>query len=79
MNMELIVHDLHARAEQEIRKFAHLAVDSGVSFPVSDVVDAVEQGLPEWYPAPTLGTATRRDMIERVVQGILSGEAYEEG
>lgn len=55
---------------------AHLAVDTGVTFTVEDIVDAVERGLPVSYPAPTTDGATRRDVITQIAGDILTGQMY---
>ncbi|MCD9141466.1 hypothetical protein [Streptomyces albireticuli] len=75
---ESLVLDLIARTERAVESVAHLTVDSKVTFQPSDIVDIVERGLPSDYPAPTAGDKTRRDMIARMTQDILSGEMYED-
>lgn len=70
--------DLITRTERAVEDVARIAVDTGITFKVEDIVDAVERDLPEGYPAPTAGGQTRRDMISRMAQDILSGEMYEE-
>ncbi|QLJ06725.1 hypothetical protein HZZ00_37460 (plasmid) [Streptomyces sp. NEAU-sy36] len=74
---ESLVRDLIARTERAVEDVARLAVDTGVTFKVDDIVDAVERGLPAGYPAPTTGEVTRRDIIGQMAQGIVSGEIYE--
>ncbi|OYP10124.1 hypothetical protein CFC35_41535 [Streptomyces sp. FBKL.4005] len=69
----LLAHDLIARTERAVERVAHLAVDTGVTFSVDDIVDAVERELPAGYAAPTTGTVTRRDVIAQMAQDILSG------
>ncbi|MFR0358626.1 hypothetical protein [Streptomyces sediminimaris] len=76
---EALVHDLIARTEKAVENVAHLATDTDITFQVNDIVDAVERDLPADYPAPTTGSATRRDMIARMARDILSGEMYEDG
>lgn len=66
------------RTEAAVTEIAHLAADSGITFEITDVVDAVERGLPDNYPAPTTGTETRRTMIGDMAQRIISGELYEQ-
>ncbi|WP_327436433.1 hypothetical protein OG279_37275 (plasmid) [Streptomyces sp. NBC_01201] len=75
---EYLVIDLVARTEQAVKTVAHLAVDTTIHFEVSDIVDAVERGLPVGYPAPTTGVASRRDVIAEMARNILSGEMYED-
>lgn len=72
----LLAHDLIARTERAVERVAHLAVDTGVTFSIDDIVDAVERELPAGYAAPTTGTVTRRDAIAQMAQHILSGEMY---
>lgn len=73
---EALVHDLIARTEKAVESVARLAVDTGITFRLEDVVDAVERDLPADYPAPTEGTAVRRDLIAQMAQDILTGEMY---
>ncbi|WP_331725893.1 hypothetical protein [Streptomyces sp. NBC_00470] len=77
-DVELLVHDLIARTERAVETVAHLAADTGVTFKIDDVADAVERGLPTGYASPTTGDETRRDVIRRMAQDILSGEMYED-
>ncbi len=58
-------------------KIAQLAVDTGITFKINDVVDQVEQDLPPNYPTPSKGAETRRDVITRIAQCIASGQLYE--
>lgn len=69
--------DLIARTEVAVRKVAEIAVDTGITFDVADVVRIVEDDLPTGYPEPTQG-GTRREMIGRMAADILSGEMYED-
>jgi hypothetical protein len=77
-DFESLALDLFGRTEREVEKVAHLSVDTEITFQVEDIVDAVERGLPEGYPGPVTGAATRRDMIRRMARDILSGDAYED-
>ncbi|MYS86638.1 hypothetical protein [Embleya scabrispora] len=45
-----------ARTERAVEDVAHSAVDSGITFEVTDVVDAAEPALPGGLPAPTMVT-----------------------
>ncbi|MFJ2202401.1 hypothetical protein [Streptomyces violaceusniger] len=72
-----LARDLISRTEQAVETVAQLAVDSGVTFTIDDVVDTVERGLPASYAAPTAGDMTRRDVIAQIAQGVLSGEIYD--
>lgn len=74
---ESLTLDLISRTEREVEHVANLAVESGIAFKVEDIVDAVERGLPEDYPAPTTGDVTRRDVIADMAQDILSGAMYD--
>ncbi|MFJ7062645.1 hypothetical protein ACIQVA_33965 [Streptomyces microflavus] len=71
-----LARDLIARTEDAVTSIARLAVDSGVTFTVDDIVDAVERGLPESYATPTTGGMTRRDLIAQMARNILSGTMY---
>ena len=73
-----LADDLIARTETAVLAVARLAVESGITFEIKDIVDVVERDLPADYPAPTTGDVTRRDLIGRMAQDILSGEIYEE-
>ena len=75
---EALALDLFRRTEQAVEQIAHAVVETGITFSGDDVVDAVERELPPDYPAPHAGTATRRDMIRRMVEDIISGDAYED-
>jgi hypothetical protein len=74
-----IAEDLIARTEQAVEQLCHLAVDTGVTFKVADIVDAVERGLPAGYPKPEGddGADERRIVIEQMAQDFLSGAMYE--
>ena len=79
MNPQHIAEDLITRTERAVEQVARLAVDTGVTFKVTDVVDAVERGLPAGYPMPEDGgAAERRNTIESMAQDILSGDMYED-
>jgi hypothetical protein len=80
MDAQHIAEDLITRTEQAVEQVARLAVDTGVTFKVADVVDAVERGLPSGYPKPEGddGAAERRSVIEQMAQDILSGAMYED-
>ncbi len=75
MNFEALAIDLMRRTERSVERVMQLAVDTGITFQVSDIVEAVEDELPADYPGPTTGL-TRRDMISRMAQDVISGEAY---
>jgi glycerol kinase len=75
---EALALDLTRRTERTVERFARLAVDTGVTFQVADIVQAVEDDLPADYPAPTRGPATRVDLITQVVRDVLSGEAFQQ-
>lgn len=75
---EHLAVDLFTRTESAVEDVMRLAVDTGITFQVEDVVDAVERALPAGYPAPTVGGPTRRDMIARMAKDIISGEGYDE-
>ncbi|MCX5216099.1 hypothetical protein OG689_43995 [Kitasatospora sp. NBC_00240] len=77
MDFSLLARDLITRTEAAVESVARLAVDTGVTFTVGDIVDAVERALPADYPSPTTGEVTRRDTIEQTALAILSGEMYE--
>jgi len=78
MNYQHIANDLISRTEQAVEQVAWLAVDTGVTFKVADVVDAVERGLPAGYPKGDDGVAGRRSIVEQMAQDILSGAMYED-
>lgn len=79
MDYQALATDLITRTERAVEQIAGLSVHTGISFKVSDVVDAVERDLPSTYPAPAAdGSVTRRDVIERMAEDILSGAMYED-
>ena len=79
MNYQHIAEDLIARTERAVEQVCRLAVDTGVTFKVPDVVDAVERGLPSGYPEPTAeGAPTRRDVIKSMAEDIFSGAMYDD-
>ncbi|MFJ4717445.1 hypothetical protein [Streptomyces sp. NPDC088785] len=78
VDAQSLARDLIARTERAVETLARIAVDTGITFEITDVVDAVERGLPAAYPAPTTGEETRRDLIARMAADILTGEMYQE-
>ncbi|MFE6489718.1 hypothetical protein ACFVGN_43245, partial [Streptomyces sp. NPDC057757] len=67
VDSEWLMHDLFRRVEREVEQVAHLAVETGVTFEVDDIVDAVERGLPAGYPAPTAsGAESRRELVRQM-------------
>jgi glycerol kinase len=76
-DMDALALDLTRRTERAVERVARLAVDTGVTFRVADIVQAVEDDLPADYPAPTQGAANRADLITQMVRDVLSGEAYQ--
>lgn len=75
---DVLALDLFERTERAVESFCHLAVDTGITFKVSDISQMVEAHLPPGYPAPTTGSRTRRDMIEWIASDIITGDAYED-
>ncbi|MYX15438.1 hypothetical protein GTY67_18945 [Streptomyces sp. SID8374] len=79
MDHNAVAIDLIRRTEKAVEQVARLAVDTGITFKVADVVDAVERDLPANYPGPPAdGGSTRRDMIASMANNILTGEMYED-
>lgn len=71
--------DLLSRCEAGVEQVCRIAVETGISFKVADIVRAVEDKLPDSYPEPAeTGIEGRRQMIQRVVQDIITGEMYED-
>lgn len=70
--------DLLARTEKAVHQIAALAQETSITFHIDDVVQRVEDDLPRDYPAPTTGEMTRRDMIRRMAQDIVTGKVYED-
>jgi hypothetical protein len=80
VNHELLAADLIDRIEDAMIKVCHLAVDTGITFTVGDVVQMVEDDLPDWYPAPSVpGTPSRRDLIARAAADLLARLRSDEG
>ena len=80
MNYQHIAEDLITRTERAVEQVARLAVDTGITFNVTDVVDAVERALPAGYPKPEGddGVAERRSVIESMARDILTGSMYDD-
>ena len=79
MSYQALVMDLIARTERAVEQVAGLAVNTGITFKVDDIVDAVERDLPSDYPAPTAdGALSRRNVIKSMAKDILSGAMYED-
>ncbi|MEU5974269.1 hypothetical protein [Streptomyces sp. NPDC047315] len=70
--------DLLRRTEAAVEAVAHLAVDTGITFKIDDIVQRVEDELPDDYPSPTTGNQSRRDVVAEMARDILSGEAYDD-
>ncbi|MFJ2783656.1 MULTISPECIES: hypothetical protein [unclassified Streptomyces] len=71
-----IARDLFRRTETAIAAIAALAVDTGITFRISDIVQRVEDELPEGYPDSSNGAHPRREIIAEMARDALSGEAY---
>jgi glycerol kinase len=79
MNYEALAVDLITRTERAVEQIAGLSAHTGITFKVTDVVDAVERDLPSDYPAPAVdGPHSRRDVITGMAEDILSGAIYED-
>ncbi|MFB7907675.1 hypothetical protein ACFC1T_14680 [Kitasatospora sp. NPDC056076] len=79
VDSESLIVDLIGRVERALTDVAHLAVDTGVTFSVVDVVDAVERALPVGYPAPAVdGVAGRRALVQQIAESAISGQLYED-
>ena len=70
---EALALDLIDRTERAVEKVAAAQVD-GADLQIRDVVQAVEDDLPDDYPAAVQGGVSRRVMVARVAADILSGE-----
>ncbi|MFJ7588406.1 hypothetical protein ACIQZO_13675 [Streptomyces sp. NPDC097617] len=75
---EALAVDLLQRTERAVETVAALAVDTGITFKVDDIVQRVEDELPPDYPSHTTGDVSRRDIIAAMARDILSGEAYDD-
>lgn len=78
LQYDALVVDLIRRTEDAVEAVAALAVDTGITFQLSDVVTKVEDDLPADYPAPTSGSVTRAEVIGAMARDIFTGEMYEE-
>ncbi|MEU6098423.1 hypothetical protein [Streptomyces sp. NPDC047079] len=77
MDLQTLAADLITRTEKAVEQVAGLSAHTGITFKVTDVVDAVERDLPADYPAPTAeGALTRRDVIASMAEDILTGAIY---
>jgi glycerol kinase len=71
---ETLVLDLVERTQRAVEKVAAAAEVDGTELRIRDVVQAVEDDLPDGFPAAVQGGASRRVMVARVAADILSGE-----
>jgi glycerol kinase len=79
MDLQALAADLIGRTEKAVEQIAGLSAHTGITFKVTDIVDAVERDLPVNYPAPTAqGALTRRDVIASMAEDILTGAIYED-
>ncbi|MFE9098516.1 hypothetical protein [Streptomyces sp. NPDC007264] len=79
MDLQALAADLISRTEKAVEQVAGLSAHTGITFKVTDIVDAVERDLPAGYPAPTAdGALTRRDVIKSMAEDVLSGAIYED-
>ncbi|MFE7947382.1 hypothetical protein [Streptomyces sp. NPDC057426] len=77
MNYQALAVDLIARTERAVEQVAGLSAHTGITFKVTDIIDAVERDLPSDYPAPAVeGPLGRRDLIKSMAEDILSGAMY---
>ncbi|MFJ2906531.1 hypothetical protein [Streptomyces sp. NPDC087212] len=75
---ESLATDLLSRTEKAIDTIVSLSVDTGITFTISDIVQRVEDGLPEGYPESSTGTRTRRDVVAEMARELLSDESHDE-
>ncbi|MFS0695112.1 hypothetical protein [Streptomyces nitrosporeus] len=78
LQYDLLAVDLIRRTETAVAAVAALAVDTGITFQLSDVAKKVEDDLPADYPALTAGTMTRSEVIEAMARDIFTGAMYED-
>lgn len=76
MDHHALTRDLLIRTENAVGNVCHAAVDTGITFQVSDITDAVLRGLPMDYPQPA-DVSLLRAMIDDMAQAIMSGDAYD--
>ncbi|MFK0289505.1 hypothetical protein ACIQU6_03315 [Streptomyces sp. NPDC090442] len=76
---EMLAVDLLRRTEAAMETIAAIAVDTGMTFQIADVVQRVEDDLPADYPEAAAGDGgTRRDVIEEMARDIFDGNAYDD-
>ncbi|GAU70621.1 fibronectin-binding protein [Streptomyces sp. NBRC 110611] len=75
---EALAVDLLRRTESSIDAIAGLAVDTGITFTVDDIVQRVEDELPEGYPECTAGAMSRRDVVAEMARDLLSSAGNQE-
>lgn len=72
-----LAEDLLQRTEIAFTRIARLAIDTGVTFRLGDVVQLVEDDLPPGYPTPTAGPERgvpgRRTTIAQMASDLLHG------
>ncbi|MFI1099830.1 hypothetical protein [Streptomyces melanogenes] len=78
MDYKALAVDLLHRTERAVEAVAGLAVQTGITFKITDIVQRVEDELPAGYPDATTGDTSRRDIIAEMARDILSGEAYDD-
>ncbi|WP_274912150.1 hypothetical protein [Streptomyces sp. WZ-12] len=76
---DTLVHDLIRRTEAAVDVIAPIAVDTGITFQIEDIVRKVEDGLPPDYPEAAIGNDwTRRDVIAAMARDLFSGDMYDD-
>lgn len=70
---EALAVDLITRATKTVDRIADMATDTGITFHVQDVVDAVTRDLPDDYLAIDGPFPPGRDILEDTVRGVLTG------
>lgn len=78
MDYQSLAADLITRTETAVQHVAGIASETGITFKVTDIVDAVERDLPRGYAMPKAGVASRRNTIESMANDILTGALYED-
>ncbi|MFK0295124.1 hypothetical protein ACIQU6_32280 [Streptomyces sp. NPDC090442] len=74
---DALAHDLIRRTEAVVAVIAPIAVDTGITFQIEDIVQKVEEGLPPNYPEALITDGwTRQDVITAMARDMLSGEMY---
>ncbi|MFJ2603747.1 hypothetical protein ACIQOU_32905 [Streptomyces sp. NPDC091279] len=76
-DLEALADDLHHRTKIALIAIARLAIDTGITFTIGDVVERVEDDLPPDYPETSTIVPSRRDVISEMAYEIFKGKPFD--